>query len=156
MKVRSLAIKIAVVMLALMVPSLWAQDGFDGALSRAMLGTSSHLAGHPFGQPLIAADFDNDRKPDGAVLLSAGRQHRLNSFRIELHLSSGDDANLTFESSESSPGISAVDICRSRTNRSTSKSSHRDMAARQFSTFWMRREPIAPSNSLIVGNSQLI
>ena len=75
-----------------------------------MLGSPSKSAGVPFGRPLVAADFDHDHKPDGAVLFNSGRAQDLNSFRIELHLTSGDDTTLTFESTEDSPAMSVVDV----------------------------------------------
>jgi hypothetical protein len=56
------------------------------------------------------ADFDNDHKPDGAVLLNSVPFHSRNSFRIEVHLSASNNAELAFESSESALSITAWDI----------------------------------------------
>jgi hypothetical protein len=108
MKARSLIFRFVLVMLALAVPSLWAQDGLSGAVSR--LGKSADLLHSPFEQRLVAADFDNDQKPDGAVLFDGGQFHGQKSFRIELHVSGGNDTELSFESNEPALAISALDV----------------------------------------------
>jgi hypothetical protein len=95
--------------LVLAVSSLRAQDGLEGALPRANLASPLNLAA-PFDQKLAIADFDNDHKPDGAVLVGSGRLAGQNSFRIELHLSHSNNTDLTFESPESSLAITAWDI----------------------------------------------
>ena len=93
MKARSLYLKIVLVALAL-TASLWAQDGLEGALSRANLASPANL-GMPFSQTLGAADFDGDNKPDGAVFIDHGRLWSQSSFRtIELHLTGHGNTNL--------------------------------------------------------------
>lgn len=87
---------------------LWAQDGLGGALSDA--GKAQNLLHSMLGQNLVAADFDNDRCPDGAVLLSAGMIDGQRLFRIKLHFSAGQDRDLTFRSSETALAISALDV----------------------------------------------
>lgn len=86
---------------ALGTSCLWAQDGLEGALSRANIGTA-------FGPTLAVADFDNDHALDGAVLVPAGRSQT--AFRVEVHLSGQDNTTLTFESTESQHAVSAVDV----------------------------------------------
>src|SRR5215475_5451703 len=66
---------------------LWAEDGIKGALSPATLVSPVNLS-NPFGRTLAVADFDNDHKLDGAVLVDSGPLHGRNTFRIDLHLSS--------------------------------------------------------------------
>ena len=97
--------------LAGLAPSLWAQDGLEGALSRMRVASPLKFA-QPFSRTLAIGDFDNDHKPDGAVLVDSGRIHDRNSFRIELHLSGGQNDDLSFESTESSLTVTASDINR--------------------------------------------
>ena len=115
MKARSLALKIVVVALALTASSLWAQDGIEGALSRANLTSPANLV-TPSGQTLAAADFDGDNKPDGAVLVDHGQLRPQSNFRtIELHFTGRENINLTFESNETTLAISALDVNRDGT-----------------------------------------
>lgn len=93
------------------VPSLWAQDGLEGALSQLRVAPPLNFA-QPFPQTLAVADFDNDQKPDGAVLVDSGRIHDRNSFRIELHLSGSRNTSLSFESTENALTVTASDINR--------------------------------------------
>ena len=105
MKARALVLKIVVAALAMTASSLWAQDGLEGALSR--LASPANL-GRPFPQTLAAADFDGDKKPDGAILVDDG--WLISSRTIELHLTGHGNTALTFESSEAALAVSAVDV----------------------------------------------
>ena len=96
--------------LAFMAPRLWAQDGVEGVLPRVVL-VSQLNPDALFEQGLAVADFDNDHKPDGAVLVQSGKTAAgQNSFRIELHLSNSANTALTFESNETTLAITAVDV----------------------------------------------
>jgi hypothetical protein len=111
MKARSLYLKIGVVALAL-TASLWAQDGLEGAVSRANLASPANV-GMPFSQTLAAADFDGDNKPDGAFLVDHGQLWPQSGFRtIELHFTGRGNTELTFESNETTLAISALDVNR--------------------------------------------
>jgi hypothetical protein len=119
MKLRPTIFGIVVSMLLLLVPSLRAQDGLQGALRReaamtgGLPGFEQHsLEQHSFEQHLAAADFDNDQMPDGALLLPAGFSGGERSFRIELHITSGDGGVITFSTAERSLSISALDVNR--------------------------------------------
>ena len=59
---------------------------------------------------VAAADFDNDQRPDGAVLLSGEPFKGRRVFRIRLHFTAGKDRDLTFQSNEASLAISALDV----------------------------------------------
>jgi hypothetical protein len=88
---------------------LWAQDGIERALSRANLASQLDLS-DPLGRTLAVADFDNDRKLDGAVLFDSGRLDGQNTFRIDLHLSDSGNSELIFESAEIALAIEALDV----------------------------------------------
>lgn len=113
MRLRSSLIPIVSLVLTLLVPSLRAQDGLDGALSR--FGSSYGSTLSPFSHVLAAADLDNDQKPDGAILLSGARSGGQRNFRIELHLSSEKDKELVFASDERDLSISSLDVNRDGT-----------------------------------------
>jgi hypothetical protein len=85
-----------------------AQDGLSGALSDA----GTQLFRGSFGQPLAAADFDNDQRPDGAILLTAGEFEGRRLFQIRLHVSAGTNHELTFESNETALAIATTDVNR--------------------------------------------
>ena len=109
---RSLGIKfVAAALLACAAPVMRAQDGLEGALSHAHLAQplQSSLAGL-VEQRVAAADFDNDSRLDGAVLLNSGQARGRARFRVELHLSTSNNTELTFESNESFLSIVARDI----------------------------------------------
>jgi len=110
MSAGSLCVKFfAVTAVALAAPWLWAHDGLDGALPRASHRSRVNLSA-PFVQTLAIADFDNDHKLDGAVLLDSGRTWGQNSFRIQFHLSGSSNTDLSFESTEPQLAIRALDI----------------------------------------------
>jgi hypothetical protein len=109
MKLRFSIYGIVALVLLMFVPALRAQDGLLGALAREAAMTHAPLG---FEQPLAAADFDNDQRPDGALLLPAGFSDGQRSFRIELHITSGNDDVITFTSAERSLSISALDVNR--------------------------------------------
>jgi hypothetical protein len=106
---RTSLIGIALSLLVLFVPAVWAQDGLRGALSRS---AERARVGFALGTEVAAADFDNDQKPDGAVLLEAGLMNRERAFRIELHMTAGQNATITFSSAETGLTISALDVNR--------------------------------------------
>jgi hypothetical protein len=108
MKARCLIPGVVLAALALAAPALWAQDGLGGAIAR--LGTTRGFLHEPFEQRLAAADFDKDQKPDGAVLVDTGQFDGQKTFRIELHVSAGNDSDLTFESNDLAPAISTLDV----------------------------------------------
>jgi hypothetical protein len=108
MKLRPLIPRFLFVLLVLLGPSVRAQDGLAGAFS-----CWNHTTGFirtPFATKLIAADFDKDNRPDGAVLLDAGQVDGQKTFRIELHLTTGRNSQLTFASNEPELAISALDV----------------------------------------------
>jgi len=95
--------------LLLPVANVRAQDGIAGAWLQQVkpptpiFNLRSHLA---------AADFDNDQKPDGAILQEAGLLEGKRAFRIELHLSGGCNNAITFSTLETALSISALDVDR--------------------------------------------
>lgn len=109
MQIRSPLLRIIVVLLSLAVQGAWAQDGLPGAASE-----SARAAGlrSSFSSGLVAADFDNDHKLDGALLLDAGVIAGQRVFRIELHVSASQNRSLRFASYDSSLAISALDVNR--------------------------------------------
>jgi hypothetical protein len=109
MKLRHSIFGIVVFLLVLFVPSLRAQDGLMGALSRESAMTHARIG---FEQQLAAADFDNDQMPDGALLLPEGFSGGKRSFRIELHFTSGNNDAITFTTAERGLSISALDVNR--------------------------------------------
>lgn len=109
---RSSVAKFVVAGLALLGPSLWAQDGLAGALARSSVPSAGNLTS-PLAQRIAVADFDGDNRPDGAVLIDHGwLQPKGTSRKIELHFSGRSNTELTFESSEASLTVSALDVNR--------------------------------------------
>ncbi len=108
MKLRSPKFPIFLISLFFAASSLWAQDGVRGAVSK--VGSSPSLLRNSFEHRFVAADFDNDQKPDGAVLLDAGQFNGRELFRIELHVTGGENNELTFESNETALTLSALDV----------------------------------------------
>ena len=99
----SLCLKLLVAAsLAIIAPFLRAQDGLKGALSQADLTGA-------FKTNLAVADLDNDKKPDGAVLLGSGSL-RDGRFRIQVHFSGHPNAEFSFESTAQALTVSAWDI----------------------------------------------
>jgi hypothetical protein len=93
-----------------LAPRLLAQDGLQGALPRVMLASPLKIAA-PFGPLLAVADFDNDHKPDAALLVQSGLTMAGESrFRIELHLSAAVDTSLAFESAETGLALAVLDV----------------------------------------------
>lgn len=95
-------LSIGLVLLACAGPALRAQDGLQGAVVRANAFEPS--VGLTFSgllkQTLAAADFDGDRQPDGALLLTPSSTPSRSSYRVEIHLSRANNTELTFESND--------------------------------------------------------
>jgi len=107
MKLRDLPFCALLVLVALLMPVLNAQDGLPGLVSRStQVGRSTP----DFGLPIAAADFDSDQKADGAILLETGRLNGMRSFRIELHLTADQNKDITFSSAQGGLAIWALDI----------------------------------------------
>jgi hypothetical protein len=103
MNTRSVCVKLLLAAsLSLLSPLVWGQDGLSGALPQTRLTS-------PIARNLAAADLDNDKKPDGAVLLNSGWL-RSGSFKIQLHLTDRPNAELTFESTHTALSLRAADI----------------------------------------------
>jgi len=103
------ALKCIAVVLALAASSLWAQAGLEGALSRVDRTSPAGLAA-PWCRTPAAADFDDDNRPDGAILLDYGWQPQTGFRAIELHFTDGGDSELPFESNRSGLAVSALDV----------------------------------------------
>ncbi|MGA8741997.1 MAG: VCBS repeat-containing protein [Terracidiphilus sp.] len=73
-------------------------------------GKTRNLLSNSLGQKFVAADFDNDQRPDGAVLLDAGQLEGRELFRIRLYIAASQDRELTFQSNEKALAISAPDV----------------------------------------------
>ena len=109
MRFRSPFLYLALLALVLVCPLLRAQDGLRGALSD--IGRTQLQQGS-LAQRLAAADFDNDRHPDGAILLKAGEFDGRRRFQIRLHVTAGQDHDLIFESNETALAITTADVNR--------------------------------------------
>lgn len=107
MKLRSFIFGLFAVLLAGCATAVRAQDGLLGVLSERSVPSHALVS---LDQRVAAADFDNDQKPDGAVLLPAVPANGETSFRIELHLTAGRNNDLTFSSAETALSISALDV----------------------------------------------
>ena len=108
MKLRKSTTAILLFLALLSVPVVKAQDGLHGAWS---IGVKTvPLAGRS--PQIAAADFDNDQKPDGAVLNEAGLLNGKRAFRIEIHVTAGTNNAITFSSNEPGLAISALDVNR--------------------------------------------
>ena len=109
MKLRSVIFAIVLFSTLLGAPAAMAQDGLRGALSESAHSLHSVPALSP---QIAAADFDHDRKSDGAILLETGRLNGRRSFRIELHLTAEANKAILFSSVEADLSISALDVNR--------------------------------------------
>ena len=103
---RSPFLCLTLIALALAAPFVRAQDGLGRALSE--IGKTHILSS--LGQKFVAADFDNDRRPDGAILLDGGQLEGHQVFHIRLFIASDPDRELTFLSNETALTISALDV----------------------------------------------
>jgi len=112
MRGQSLWVKLAVTsMLLLGSQVVLAQDGLKGALTQANRTASFRQPFSPIlGPSLAVADFDNDKKPDGAVLLDSDFVGPQGSHQIELHFTSRPNVDLTFQSAETNLSIYGIDI----------------------------------------------
>jgi hypothetical protein len=109
MHFRRLTIVALFAILCLIAPVASAQDGIRGALSQSAEWGAFNPAS---GLELVAADFDNDQKPDGAVLIGGEHSKGRRAFRIEIHLTGARNASIPFFSSETWLEIEAVDVNR--------------------------------------------
>jgi hypothetical protein len=101
------------VLFTILTPCLWAQDGLPGALSG--FKASEWPAFALSSQRVLIGDFDNDQKPDGAILLREAPKDGRRTFRIALHLSAEPNHDLTFISDEHDVSISILDVNRDGT-----------------------------------------
>jgi hypothetical protein len=62
-----------------------------------------------FGRTLAVANLDDDKKPDGAVLVDSGRLHN-GRFKLQLHFTDRPNIELTFESTQQALTVAAWDI----------------------------------------------
>ena len=107
---RSPFLYLALIALVYVGPLSWAQDGLGGAL---LVSAGARVFSHgAWGERLVAADFDHDQRPDGAVLLNAGVLQGRRLFRIRLHVTAGQDRDLTFESNETAVALATADVNR--------------------------------------------
>lgn len=83
------------------VPAAWCQDGFRGLLSDR--GQS---------QEFVAADFDKDPEPDGATLSENGVADGKRAFRIEVHITAGNNSTIHFSAAEPGLLLTTVDVNR--------------------------------------------
>ena len=107
MRLTGLKASILLFLLTTCAPALEAQDGLRGALSR---GSNEVQVAPGFGPQIAVADFDSDKKPDGAILIENGMLNGKRSFRIELHVTADKNKTLTFSTAESGLSISALDV----------------------------------------------
>jgi hypothetical protein len=112
MNVQSIYVRLAMAsMLVLASRCASAQDGLKGALTEISRGATSRPSYRPIFEPTLAiADFDNDDKPDGAVLLDSGPFSGQGSHQIELHFTNRTNVELTFQSAETNLSVYGTDI----------------------------------------------
>jgi len=107
MTLRQAIVGILIFLMFASVPALKAQDGLSGALN---VGEQRRISLPDHSPQVAAADFDDDEKPDGAILREAGLLNGERAFRIEIHLTAGANDSITFSSNESGLSISALDV----------------------------------------------
>jgi hypothetical protein len=95
--------------MAMAASSLWAQDGFKGALSQASLAEPMGPAFWP-DRRVVIANFDGDKQLDAAVLVRSDAPGRSHVHRIELHLTEHNNTSITFASTDTSLQLQAFDI----------------------------------------------
>ena len=100
--------KISLLVLSLCAPSLCAQHWSTGASSAQ--ADRCNFSSERFGQRYIVADFNNDQKPDSITLISLGQHGGQNLFGVRLCDSARPVRLLTFESSEPSVIVTAIDL----------------------------------------------
>jgi hypothetical protein len=110
MQLRSPFLKAILLLSVSIAPCLRAQDGLTGAVSKS--GKVSGTLHSSLGSELASADFDNDQKLDGALLLDAGMIGGQKMYRVELHLSASQNRDLLFAASDPALTISAQDVNR--------------------------------------------
>ena len=79
-------LRILLSILVFCTPLVSAQDGLGGALPHSPMATVS-LPG--FGPQTVAADFDQDQRPDGAILTRIPTLNGRDCYQIEVHLTAG-------------------------------------------------------------------
>ena len=100
--------KIGLLALFLSAPSLHAQHWGVGALSGP--ADRCNFSSERSGQRFIFADFNNDQKPDSLTLRSLGQHGGQNVFGVRVCDSGRIVSLLTFESSEPSITVTAIDV----------------------------------------------
>lgn len=113
MRARFLSVDIVVATLLLVAALiLRAQDGVQGALEEtshtALLGRRLNSLSPPI---LAIADFDGDKKQDGAVVLETV-SFPARGFQIDLHFTGRNNSNITFQSTESARGLDSKKIAK--------------------------------------------
>jgi len=84
-------------------PFLWSQDGAAGAL-RHRASRSTFRCGLPI------ANLDKDSWADGAILIDTTPYQAGGPYRVEVHLTSRPNSNLTFDSAEQTTALAALDV----------------------------------------------
>ena len=86
---RSLIRTVAILAMFLLAPALHAQEGLSDAFTS--VSSSCDFSNRLLGSSVVAADFNRDSHPDGAVLF-----RNRNSVRIEVHLRFQRISQITF------------------------------------------------------------
>src|ERR1700752_5371518 len=100
---RSLIRTVAILAMFLLAPALHAQEGLSDAFTS--VSSSCDFSNRLLGSSVVAADFNRDSHPDGAVLF-----RNRNTVRIEVHLRFQRISQITFVSNLRALAISAVDV----------------------------------------------